>query len=107
MKRRKAIKGLLLFTGGALVAISGYEWHDLKKDPDLDYLKEKKNLLASLAESIIPATEVPGAKQAAVEDFMIVLLRDCTPVETQNRFIDGLKSLEKYCHSQYGRSFED
>jgi hypothetical protein len=107
MNRRNAIKGVLLFTGGSLVTISGYEWHALKKSPDLDYLKGQKNLLASLAECIIPATEVPGAKKAAVEDFMIVMVRDCTPVESQNRFIDGLKQLEKYCHSQYNRSFVD
>jgi hypothetical protein len=97
----------MLVGGGTLAAYSGYQWYDLKKSPDLDYLSQKKELLADLAETIIPATDSPGAREAGVQDYIIIMLRDCTDVKTQNKFIDGLKELEHYCLSQYKRRFQD
>ncbi len=106
MKRRKAI-GTLLLGGTAVVAgAGGYEWYSLVKSPDKNYLLSKKNLLAELAETIIPATDTPGAKEAGAVNYMMNILLECTDDKTLNRFIDGLKDLENYTQSAYHKAFE-
>lgn len=105
MKRRKAIGRILLVGGGTVAAYSGYKWYELKKSPDLNYLEQRRDLIADLAETIIPATDTPGAKEAGVQDFIILMIKDCTNVKSQNKFIDGLKELEHYCASRYVKDF--
>jgi len=105
MKRRKAIGRILLAGGGTVAAYSGYRWYDLKKDPDLVYLDQRRDLIADLAETIIPATDTPGAKEAGVHDFIILMIKDCTDIKSQNKFIDGLKELEHYCSSAFNKPF--
>src|SRR5882757_8378861 len=84
MKRRKAIGRILMVGGGGVAAYSGYRWYDLKKSPDLASLEQHRNLIADLAEAIIPATDTPGAKEAGVHDFIIMMIKDCTEVKSQN-----------------------
>jgi hypothetical protein len=106
MKRRKAI-GLLVLTGtGAGLAFSGYKWYDWNKAPDIAYLQNNRELIAALADTIIPADDSPGAKDAGVQDFIIKMVRDCTEIRPANKFIDGLKELEQYCRSKYGKPYE-
>jgi hypothetical protein len=105
MKRRKAIGRILLAGGGTVAAYSGYKWYDLKRTPDLTYLDQSRDLIADLAETIIPATDTPGAKEARVHDYIILMIKDCTDIKSQNKFIGGLKDLEHYCASVYERSF--
>ena len=74
MKRRKAI-GRILLAGTATVATAGgYEWYSIAKNPDRNYLLTKKSLIAGLAETIIPATDTPGATDAGVIDYMMQFL---------------------------------
>lgn len=108
MKRRKA-----LFTIGALggltaLTVMGYKWIRWNGSPDLDYLVNQKQLLRSLVERIIPATEdSPGAMQANVHEFVIKMITDCADVKVQNKFIDGLQDLQQFAFEQFGKSFEN
>jgi len=106
MKRRTAIGRILMIGGGTAAAYSGYRWYDLKKTPDLLYIDQRKNLIASLAEAIIPATDTPGAKEARVQDFIVMMIKDCTDIKSQNKFINGLHDLEHHCPSTYDKPFE-
>jgi hypothetical protein len=108
MKRRKAIGRILLISSGAIAGYSGYKLWDWNKSPDIDYLDKHKNLIAALADAIIPATaDSPGAKEAAAGEFIIIMVKDCTERKSQNKFIDGLKELERFCHSSFGKPFEE
>jgi hypothetical protein len=107
MKRKKAIGTILLAGGATVVGFSGYEWYFLTKTPDKNYLLGKKSLLTDLAETIIPATDTPGAKEAGVVEFMIPMLIECTDNKTLNRFIKGLQDLEEYTQSQFHREFSE
>lgn len=107
MKRRKAI-GSILISGGAIAAgYSGYKWYALTKNPDKNYLLAKKPLLAALAETIIPATDTPGAEEAGAADYMLRFLSECTDTKTLNKFISGLQDLEDYTRLQFHREFAD
>lgn len=105
MKRRRAIGRILLAGGATAAAYGSYEWFVLTKNPDLQYLSAKIPLIAALSESIIPATDTPGATEAGVIRFMIPLLTQCTDKKTLNRFIQGLQDLEAHTRSRYGKDF--
>jgi len=106
MNRRKAIGLLLLASGGAAATYSGLKWYQLNHSPDLAYLDGKLNLLSALAETIIPKTDTPGAKEAGVGPYLLDMVKDCTDRKTQNKFIDGLKELEHYSDSQFSKTYE-
>ena len=107
MKRRKAIGTLILAGGAAAAGAGGYDWFTLTKKPNKEYLLHKKNLLEDLAETIIPATGTPGAKEAGAVDYMMRLLTECTDTKTLNRFIEGLQDLEKFTLSKFRHSFTE
>jgi hypothetical protein len=107
MKRRKAIGTILLAGGATAAGIGGYEWYTLTKNPDTNYLISKKALLAELAETIIPATDSPGAREAGAVNYMLSLLDECTDRKTLNRFIEGLKDLESYTQTRFKRPFPE
>lgn len=106
MNRRKAI-GCILAAGAAGAAVfSGYTWHDWHKTPDVAYLEGRRDAIAALAETIIPAGDTPGAIEAGAHDFIIKMIRDCTDPLNANKFIDGLKELDRYCRSKYDKAYE-
>lgn len=105
MNRRKAILSFLLIGGGAGAGISGYTWFRLHKTPDTSYLDQNRALIADLAETIIPATDTPGAKAAGADAIIIKLIKDSADRKTRNIFIDGLKTVAEHCQSEYHNNF--
>jgi Gluconate 2-dehydrogenase subunit 3 len=107
MKRRKAIGSMLLAGTVTTLGVGGYEWYFLAKTPDKNYILSKQPLLEELAETIIPATDTPGAKEAGAVRFMIPFLNECTDKRTLNKFVKGLQDLENYTSSTYHKTFFD
>jgi hypothetical protein len=107
MNRRKAIGTILWAGGAAAVGFAGYEWYELTKIPERDYLVSRRSLLNELAETIIPATDSPGAREAGAVDYILRLLNECTDTKTLNRFIEGLQDLESYTLNRYRQAFTD
>jgi hypothetical protein len=58
----------------------------------------------ALTERIIPATDTPGAKEAGVNRYMDLFLRD-GPASERSRFLSGLAWLDKYAVKQNGQPF--
>jgi hypothetical protein len=107
MKRRRVIQ-MILSGGAALVAgVTGYKYYSLFKTPDLGSLDHYNPLIAELAETIIPETDTPGAKSAGVGPFIVKMIRECTPVQSQNNFLAGLADVESFSNSAFGKSFLD
>ncbi len=107
MKRRTAIRRLSLLVGGAAVSFTGIKVFQLYKHPNFQILDENRVLLSELAETIIPKTDSPGASEAGVGAFIAKMIRDCTPKNSQNNFIEGLEALAAYSQSKFSRSFRD
>ena len=107
MNRRSAISKILLLTGGTTLTVTSYKGYQWFKKPDLDFIVKQKYIIEELAETIIPKTDTPGAKEAGVADIILILLKDCTSRPSQNRFIEGLKELINYSFSQYSKSYVD
>lgn len=104
MKRKTAIKSILaLITLG----VSGvtYEFFKHGEPLPLNQLPQKKQLIAELAETILPRTNTPGAKDCKVEDYITKMIMENTDAKTQKIFLIGLTEVEEYASSNHQRSF--
>lgn len=104
MNRKKAIQNILALAAVGVSSVSIYEWINFGYTLDLSELLQKKQLIAELAETIIPRTDTPGAKDAKVEEFIIKMIKE-SDQKSQHNFISGLVSLEEYTLNNYDRSF--
>ena len=105
MNRRAAISRFFLLGGAGAAAYTGVKTFQLYKSPDIGRLDAWKEVLDELAETIIPRTDTPGAKEAGVGAFVIRMVKDCTNRKSQNKFLTGLDDLMNFSASQYGRPF--
>lgn len=106
MNRRKAIGSLFLMAGAGLASYAGLRFYKLYKTPELGLLQSHKVLIDELAETIIPRTNTPGAKDAQVGDFIATMIRDCTSKKEQNTFLYGLHDVQSYSRHHFDRPFE-
>lgn len=105
MKRRVVLGRLAAMAGLAVVSYVGFRWLRLNISPNLEELSQHKNLIAALADVIIPKTDSPAASESGVEEFIIRMIIECSDTKTQNNFIDGLKEVEDYCGQKFNTSF--
>jgi hypothetical protein len=107
MKRRDALKNLLIVAGGVIVIPSCLHERSEASIP-LSHLKisaEQEKLLAELAGTIIPTTEIPGAKDTYAHLFALKMVDDCYEKDVQEQFARGLKEVERMCKDWYNTTF--
>ena len=107
MNRKKALKGIL---GIVTLGLSSGVLYEVLKSADsipVEQLPQKRELVAELAELIIPRTDTPGAKDAGVADFIIKMIIRNTDAKAQKTFLAGLSSLEHYAYNNYHKQFVD
>lgn len=96
VSRRMMIKNLLIATGGIMVLPSCMQDKSksslLLKNITVD--KEQEALLAEISETILPATDSPGAKDLYTHLFALKMLDDCTLKEEQQQFLRGLNEID-------------
>ena len=63
-------------------------------------------MLEALVDTVMPATDTPGARQAHVHVFVDRALRDCYTPEEQKVFLTGLEALAAQCRKRHRRAFE-
>lgn len=74
---------------------------------DAGFTAANISLLDEIGETIIPATNTPGAKAAKVGEFMKVMVTDCYTQEQQTVFTNGLSNFEEVCKKAMNKSFMD
>jgi hypothetical protein len=67
--------------------------------------ENQQKMISEIAELIIPTTKTPGAKAAKVPEFIQVLITDCYPKVDQDRFFNGLNTLDQEAQKTYGKGF--
>lgn len=68
---------------------------------------EQNEMVDTIAEIIIPATDTPGARAANVNRFIDAMLTGSYPAETRDRFLAGLQETNARCRDTYGSPFVD
>lgn len=66
---------------------------------------EQSEMVATIGEIIIPATDTPGAKAANVHRFIDALLAESFLPGDRDRFLSGLEDVNARCRETYDASF--
>jgi hypothetical protein len=107
MNRRYVIRQALVVSAGMLIVPACME--DRTKASFLlkNYVisSEQEMLLAEIAETIIPKTSSPGAKDIYAHQFAMKMMDDCASKEDQQKFVRGLEAFEKFSKNKVGSSF--
>jgi hypothetical protein len=115
MKRRKIIKsgiyitGYAFLIGSALTSISSCKKESADStgwEPGF-FTIEEAILVAHVAESIIPKTDTPGAKDALVHQFIDENIRLNLTADQQSLFKQGLQLFNDVAEDKYGKDFID
>ena len=67
---------------------------------------QRAAMLEALVDTILPATGTPGAREARVQVFVDLALRDCYAPAEQQVFVTGLEALADECQARHQRPFE-
>jgi hypothetical protein len=100
MNRRDALARVALLMGGTLSAptmvafLDGCRTADeTSKATGFALTTDQVDLVSEIAETIIPKTNTPGAKDAKVGEFIQVMLKDCYYTKDHDKFRAGLARL--------------
>jgi hypothetical protein len=110
MDRRKALQNVALLLGGTIVGGSMFLQTGCKPSAkqinDL-FDEDQVKFLDEVAETILPKTNTPGAKEAAVGAFMALMVKDCYTPENQQVFLKGLEDIDKRSKEKFSSDFMD
>jgi hypothetical protein len=107
MDRRQALQNVALLLGGTIVGGSLFMQSGCKSARPVNALftEDDVQFLDEVAETILPKTTTPGAKDAAVGAFMTMMVFDCYTPENQKVFAAGIQHLNEKCREKYGNGF--
>src|ERR1044071_877166 len=110
MNRRDALSRVALILGGTVVGanimLEGCKPADKKATGDAaNFTPDDVAYLDEIAETIIPATDTPGAKAAKVGAFMTVMVKDCYDDKDQKTFRDGMDKINDASKKKYDKTF--
>ena len=107
VNRRSAIRQLFCISAGVLILPACME--DKAKSSILlkkmHVSAEQEKLLEELAETILPKTSTPGAKDLYAHLFALKMLDDCYKEEDQKRFVHGMEQFDKKARAELEISF--
>ncbi len=107
MKRRTVFKTLAMASAAAWILPSCIS--DPKKvSLALNRLKitgEEEDLVGSLAGTMIPATDTPGARETGAHLFALVMVDDCLSKEDQEKYLKGMRSFDGAVKKITGKTF--
>ena len=112
--RREALARVALFLGtaisaptlaAALDAGAGDAWRSPQGWVPRTLSSDQLELVAVMADHIIPATDTPGARGAGVHRFADALLTDHYPADDRQRFLAGLGEVDARARSRQNKQF--
>jgi len=112
MNRRDAISRVSLLLGGTILGAEAFLSGCSQPEKNIggagiNFSNDDVAFLDEVAETILPATDTPGAKEAKVGEFMTRIVRDCYTDKDQKIFIDGMQKLNESSKKKYGHGFLD
>lgn len=110
MNRREIIKMAATMLGGLVIspALAGSlndpTWIPSEHRPHWASIADEA-LLAEVADTIIPTTTTPGAKEVGVHKFILLMINDCYKKPDQTAFMEGLAKIEASAKTAHNQSF--
>jgi gluconate 2-dehydrogenase gamma chain len=110
--RREAVARTALLLGGTLAAssisgVNGTAWAAATAPGwrARALSADQTELVATIAEHILPATDTPGARAAGVHRFIDAVLASYYKEQERTRFVDGLAQVDARARQAHGTSF--
>jgi hypothetical protein len=111
--RREALRRAALLLGGALSAstvagvVAGCEARRVAAGAwkPRALTSEQAELVATIAEHILPETDTPGARAVGVHQFIDAMLADAYPDPERRRFLAGLADVDARARQTCGQAF--
>jgi len=110
MNRRDALSRVALILGGTVLGAEAFLAGCTSADKKIgaagiNFSNDDVSFLDEVAETILPATDTPGAKEAKVGEFMTRIVRDCYEEKDQKIFLDGMQKLNEASKKKNGKGF--
>lgn len=110
MQRRTALKQLGLLAG-AVILLPHCTGKETAKQATLSLHNLKitgnqEDALAALADALIPKTDLPGARELNVQQFVWRMIDDCTDEANQQKFLTGLDQVRAVADQKFGKALE-
>jgi hypothetical protein len=108
LSRRDAIKKAAIMVGGTLALPNILKaWGNLDvENTNFRFRVADEDLIADIAETIIPRTNTPGAKDAEVHRFIQKIVADCYDEKERTDFMAGIKAVDDYAKANMmGKGF--
>ncbi len=110
MKRRTALKQLGLLAGSTMLLPSCIGKTITQPTIALHKIAisgNQENVLAAMANCLIPKTDTPGASELKAHHFALRMVDDCFEPEEQQKFLMGLAQVEKAIEDKTGNTFTE
>jgi len=110
MNRRDALSRVGLILGGTVLGAEAFLSGCTNSNKNIgatgvNFSNDDVSFLDEVAETILPATHTPGAKEAKVGDFMATIVKDCYEEKDQKVFIAGMQKLNEASKKKSGKYF--
>jgi hypothetical protein len=107
MNRRKAVKNLLIGSGGLITLPFWMEACGIsdKNTHQSSFSPAEQEMLAKITDTIIPARNSIGALSVGTDKFLQKLIDDCYEKPVQDNVKKQMQSLETSAKTNYGKSF--
>lgn len=109
MNRKEALARVAWILGGTVVGANLFlEGCTRPLTSHLKHLFDLSTIdfLGDVADTILPPTGSPGAKEAGVGEFIPVMVRDSYDEKNQKVFMRGIDKLRHTANDNYGRAFQ-
>lgn len=108
MTRREAVIKMAMLMGATVVGprlfAANFDKIALAPEPGV-FSADEVALLDEIGDTILPATDVPGAKAAGIGAFISMMMRDCYDVRDQNALKEGLLTIDHLFKTRFGGTF--
>lgn len=108
VNRRSAIRQLLFVSAGIAILPACVQDDKSKASVLLKNMKlsgAQEKMLEELTETIIPATDTPGAKAIYAHLFVLKMMDDCHSGKDQEEFMKGMDLFERKTRNELGKPF--
>lgn len=108
MNRRESLKGLFIATG-SLVALPSWarEWTAQSINHLSSFTGTEQDILASVADTIIPQGNSIGALSVGVDKFLLKLIDNCYETDVQDNVRTQLTALANAAQAVHQKSFNE
>lgn len=109
LNRRQALARIAVVMGGAFVGsevLLNGATPPVKADTANAFSAADIALLDEVGDTIIPATDTPGAKATKIGAFMVMMVNECYDNAHHAVFYHGIGKLNAACTTKFGRDFK-